>query len=64
MNRKKKIMKPTGCIRPRSNVQNIHGIFQKLLHKSAAAHGQNTLWNIPLYAAVCCVFVPFVYGIL
>ena len=26
---------------PWSNVQNIQGIFQKLLHKSAAAHGQN-----------------------
>ena len=37
----------------------ISGIFQKLLHKSAVAHGQNIQWNIPLYAAVCYVFVPF-----
>ena len=28
-------------MRPGSNVQNIPGIFQKLPHKSAAAHGQN-----------------------
>ena len=37
----------------------IFGIFQTLLHKSAAAHGQHIQWNIPPYAAVCYVFVPF-----
>ena len=51
------------ALRPGSNVQNILGIFQKLLHKSAAAHGQNIQWDILLYAAVCYVFVPFIYGI-
>ena len=50
-------------VRPGSNVQNIQGIFQKSLHKSAAAHGQNIKWNIPLCAAVCYVFVPFLKGI-
>ena len=48
------------AIRPGSNVQNIQGIFQKLLHRSAAAHGQNIPWIIHPYAAV---FVPFLYGI-
>ena len=42
-----------------SDVQGFPGIFQKLLHKSAVAHGQNIQWNIPLNAAVCYVFVPF-----
>ena len=50
-------------LRPGSNVQNIQGIFQKLLHKSAAAHGHNIQWNIPGCAAVCYVFVPFLSGI-
>ena len=39
------------------SMQNIPGIFQKLLNKSAAAHEQN------IYAAVCSVFVPFPYGV-
>ena len=42
-----------------SNVRNISRIFHKLLHKSAVAHGQDIQWNIPLYANVCYVFVPF-----
>ena len=46
-------------IRVGSDVHNIPGIFQKLIHKSAVAHGQNIQWNISFYAAVCCVFVPF-----
>ena len=43
----------------RSNVQDISGIFQKLLRKSAVAHEKNIQLNIHLYAAVCYVFVPF-----
>ena len=42
-----------------SNLWNILGIFKKSLPKSAAAHGQNIQWDILMYAAVCCVFVPF-----
>ena len=49
-------------LRPGSNVQIIPGIFQKLLLKSAVAHGQNIQWDIPLCAAVY-VFIPFCYGI-
>ena len=50
------------ALRPESHMQNISGIFQKLLHKSAAAHGQNTPRDILLYAAIFYVFVPFLYG--
>ena len=46
-------------LRAESNVQNIPGIFQNLLNKSLVAHAQNIHWDIPLYAAVCYVFVPF-----
>ena len=52
-------LSPRPSLRPGSNMQNIPGILRKLLHKSAVAHGQNIQWNIPLYAAVCYVFVPF-----
>ena len=38
-------------------MQKIPGIFQKIPHKSAVDQGQNIQWNIPLYAAVCYVFV-------
>ena len=50
-------------LRPRSNVKNILGIFLKLLHKSAAAHGQNIPWNILLHSAFCYVFIPLIFGI-
>ena len=46
-------------LRAESNVQKIPGIFHELPHKSAVAQWQNIQWNIPLYAAVCYVFVPF-----
>ena len=45
-------------LRAGSNVQNITGIIQKLLNKSAVAQEKNIQWNIPAYADVCYVFVP------
>ena len=50
---------PCNISMARSNAQNIPGIFQKLLDKLAVAHVQDIQGNIPPYAAVNYVFIPF-----
>ena len=47
---------PEKALTAGSNVQDIPGLFQKLLHKSAVAHWQNILRSTPLCSCLLCLF--------